>query len=396
SIYYAPPPESMEKIFNKKVWEEKIKNFGQLFLKNPNIVTGDVALQINRERKYFVSTEGSSVVQNQTYCQLIIVGSIRAEDGDVLPLYKTYFVFSPAEIPPDEVIINDINSMIAKLEQLRNAPLAEPYTGPAILNARTSGVFFHEIFGHRIEGHRLKNESDAQTFADKVNEQVLPKTLNVIFDPTVLTYGKYSLNGFYLYDDEGVKSHKVEVVEKGILKNFLMSRTPLNGFLNSNGHGRTSAAGTPVARQSNMFIETSDPSSDADLRKMLIKECKKQKKEYGYMFEDVTGGYTTTDRRSPNAFNIFPTEVYRVYTDGRPDELVRGVDLIGTPLSMFAEIKAAGENKEIFAGICGAESGGVPVTAISPAIFVKRIETQRKSKSNLEPPILERPASPDK
>jgi len=396
SIYYVPPMEPLENTFNKTVWEEKIKNYGKLFLLNKNIVTADVELQIIRERKYFVSTEGSSVVQNQTYCQFIISASIRADDGDLLPLYKTYFVLTPAEFPSDDVFLKDIRELISKLEKLRNAPLAEPYTGPAILNARVSGVFFHEIFGHRIEGHRLKDESDGQTFSGKLNEQVLPKSLNVIFDPTILSYGKFSLNGSYKYDDEGIKSQRVEVVEKGILKNFLMSRAPLSGFLNSNGHGRTAAGGTPVSRQSNMFIETTDPVSDADLRRMLIKECKKQKKEYGYMFEDVVGGFTNTGRSAPNAFNIFPTEVYRIYVDGRPDELVRGVDLIGTPLSMFAGIKAAGENKEIFAGICGAESGGVPVTAISPSIFVNRIETQRKYKANLEPTLLERPASTDK
>ncbi|MEO5571024.1 MAG: metallopeptidase TldD-related protein [Bacteroidia bacterium] len=396
AIFYAPPMEPIESIFNKSEWEEKINKYSKLFLVNRNIISGDVTLQINRERKYFVSTEGGSVVQNQSYCQLVIDGSIRADDGDVLPLYKTWFVLTPAEFPSDDEIIKDVHELISKLEKIRNAPLAEPYTGPAILNARASGVFFHEIFGHRIEGHRMKDQSDGQTFSGKINEQVLPKTMSVIFDPTVLSYGKFSLNGSYLYDDEGIKSRKVEVVEKGILKNFLMSRTPLNGFLNSNGHGRTAAGGTPVSRQSNMFIETSDPVSDADLRRMLIKECKKQKKEYGYMFEDVVGGFTNTGRSSPNAFNIFPTEVYRIYVDGRPDELVRGVDLIGTPLSMFAGIKAAGENKEIFAGICGAESGGVPVTAISPSIFVNRIETQRKAKASLEPTILERPVSTDK
>ncbi len=396
SQYYAPPIEPLERTFNKSGWEEKIKNFSKLFLVDKNIISGNVFLQINRERKYFVSTEGSSVVQNQTYCQLMIDGSIRADDGDVLPLYKTYFVLTPADFPTDDVILKDIHELISKLEKIRNAPLADPYTGPAILNARASGVFFHEIFGHRIEGHRMKDESDGQTFSGKLNELVLPKSINVIFDPTVSTYEKFSLNGSYAYDDEGIKSQRVEVVEKGILKNFLMSRTPLNGFLKSNGHGRTAAGGTPVSRQSNMFIETSDPLSDADLRKMLIKECKKQNKEYGYMFEDVEGGFTNTGRYIPNAFNIFPTEVYRIYVDGRPDELVRGVDLIGTPLTMFAGIKAAGDKKEIFAGICGAESGGVPVTAISPSIFVNHIETQRKVKASVEPSLIEKPAPADK
>ena len=129
----------------------------------------------------------------------------------------------------------------------------------------------------------------------------------------------------------------------------------------------------------------------SDLRKMLINECKRDKKPYGYLFMDVIGGFTTTDRFMPNAFNIFPTEVYRVYVDGRPDELVRGVDLIGTPLAMFAGITAADDRSEIFTGFCGAESGSVPVTAISPSLFVKRIETQRKAAMKSETTLLPRP-----
>jgi TldD protein len=128
-----------------------------------------------------------------------------------------------------------------------------------------------------------------------------------------------------------------------------------------------------------------------DLRKMLINECQKQKKPYGYFFMDVIGGFTTTDRYMPNAFNIFPTEVYRVYVDGRPDELVRGVELIGTPLAMFAEIKAADDKSEVFTGFCGAESGSVPVTAISPSLYVKRIETQKKATKQVDKAILDKP-----
>jgi TldD protein len=259
------------------------------------------------------------------------------------------------------------------------------------LHAQSAGVFFHEIFGHRVEGHRLRSEFDGQTFKEKINEQVLPKSLDVIFDPTLAKYDGKQLNGFYQYDDEGVRGQRVKAVEKGILKNFLMSRSPLENFATSNGHGRSSIGMSAVSRQSNLIVENSKPLSMDELRKMLIKECIKQGKKYGYFFKDVMGGFTTTDRYNPNAFNIFPTEVYRVYVDGKPDELVRGVDLIGTPLSMFAEITAAGDTKDVFIGFCGAESGSVPVSAVAPSLFVRRIETQKKPKENQEATLLPSP-----
>jgi TldD protein len=217
------------------------------------------------------------------------------------------------------------------------------------------------------------------------------KSLNISCDPTMTSFKNQALNGHYLFDDEGVKARKVDVVRNGVLMNFLMSRTPIDKFGSSNGHGRAQAGMDPVSRQSNLMVESKKAATMNDLRKMLISECKKQKRPYGYFFADVIGGFTTTGRFMPNAFNIFPTEVYRVYADGRPDELVRGVDLIGTPLAMFAEISAADDNAEVFTGFCGAESGSVPVTAISPSLFVKRIETQKKVMTQVDKSLLKKP-----
>src|ERR1044071_6656170 len=230
--------------------------------------------------------------------------------------------------------------MMVTLQKLKTAPMADPYTGPALLDGPVAGVFFHEIFGHRVEGHRLRSEHDGQTFKSKVNDRILPESMSVYCDPTLSQFGGIHLNGNYAYDDEGVKGKRVDVVEKGMLKNFLMSRTPLDNFAHSNGHRRATSGMMPVSRQSNLFVDAAKTKSSSELKQMLIKECKKQKKPYGYFFKSVVGGFTNTDRYSPNAFNIFPTEVYKVYVDGRPDELVRGVDLIGTPLAMFAVVWA--------------------------------------------------------
>src|SRR6185436_5654160 len=119
------------------------------------------------------------------------------------------------------------------LRALRAAPIIEPYTGPAILSGRASGVFFHEIFGHRIEGSRQKSENDGQTFTKQINQAVLPEFLSVIDDPTTEKLGNVDLNGYYRYDDDGVAAQRVNVVDNGILKNFLLSRSPVSGFTQS-------------------------------------------------------------------------------------------------------------------------------------------------------------------
>lgn len=386
-----PPIIPFSNFFDESSWVKRVKKYSEPFIAVPNMVSADATVDIGTERKYFISSEGTQVVQNRTYVYINISASIRAIDGDIVPLHKSYFAFTPHELPTDDVILKEVSVMIEKLNKLRVAPVAEPYTGPAILYAHAAGVFFHEIFGHRVEGHRLKNKNDGQTFKGKLKEQVLPKTMSVVFDPTLTTFKGQALNGHYQFDDEGIKGQRVKVVENGVLKGFLMSRSPLENFPNSNGHGRAQAGTEPVSRQSNLIIENEKVVPMNELRKRLINECQKQKKPYGYLFMDVVGGFTTTERYMPNAFNIFPTEVYRIYVDGRLDELVRGVDLIGTPLAMFAEIQAADDKSEVFTGFCGAESGSVPVTAISPSLFVKRIETQKKPAAQVEQPLLDKP-----
>lgn len=392
-VYIDEPLIRFADFYDKAQWEDRIKKYSAPFLTNEAIVEGDASLEVGTERKYFISSEGSRIAQNRTYAHLSINTAIRADDGDIVPLHTSFYAEHPSQLPKDEDVMKAVSAMLVTLGKLKTAPLAEPYTGPAILHAKTAGVFFHEIFGHRVEGHRLKHNTDGQTFKGKVNELVLPSSVSIVFDPTRKEFNGQALNGHYLYDDEGVKARPVTVVEKGMLKSFLMSRTPIENFSQSNGHGRAEAGAEAVARQSNLLITNEKPVKMTDLRKMLIAECKKQKKSYGYLFMEVVGGFTTTDRYMPNAFNIFPTEVYRIYADGRPDELVRGVDLIGTPLAMFAEIKATDDQAEVFTGFCGAESGSVPVSATSPSLFVKRIETQKKPVVQVDKPLVVKPAA---
>jgi predicted Zn-dependent protease len=277
------------------------------------------------------------------------------------------------------------------VEALTKAPAAEPFVGPAILSGRASGVFFHEIFGHRIEGHRQKDESEGQTFTKSVGEKILPEFLSVTFDPTVKTIGGIDLNGNYEYDDEGVKGQPVKAVENGVLKSFLMSRSPIDGFDHSNGHGRRQPGLEVVSRQSNLIVSSTHSVTDAQLRQMLIDEIKRQNKPYGIYFDNITSGFTTTQRGGLQAFSVVPVIVYRVYADGRPDELIRGADIVGTPLASFAKIVATSDKPDVFNGYCGAESGSIPVSAVSPAILISEIEIQKKDQSQDLLPLLPNP-----
>ncbi|MFI5263239.1 MAG: TldD/PmbA family protein, partial [Candidatus Kapaibacterium sp.] len=385
---FEEPVEMTTYFKNRSQWEERLRKFSDVFRGSEHIYEAKASLVASVVRKYFVSTEGSQMASNQIYVRLMIQATTKADDGMELPLYKSYFAIRPDDLPSDEVILADAKDMLATLEKMRTAPLVDPYTGPAILSGGASGVFFHEIFGHRIEGHRQKNTNEGQTFKKKVGEKILPAFLSVYFDPLQKTYEGTQLMGCYAFDDEGVKARRVDVVDNGVFKRFLMGRSPIEGFSESNGHGRASPGKRPVARQSNLIVTANQSVSEDSLRKLLIAECKKQNKPYGLNFVQVEGGFTLTGRTIPNSFNVLPILVYRVYADGRPDELVRGVDLIGTPLATFERIIAASNKSETFNGVCGAESGWVPVSASSPSLLVREIEVQKKEKSQERLPIL--------
>jgi predicted Zn-dependent protease len=377
--------------FDAADWAKRLRKLSAEFSKYPGAINSSVSVEAQRVSKALVTSEGTKLEHGRLFARMFIAARGKAQDGMDLATMESFESDDPAKLPKDAQILAAVEKVGANLNSLLHAPPADPFVGPAILSGRATGVFFHEIFGHRIEGHRQKDESEGQTFTKSVGKPVLPEFLSIIFDPTRTEFEGTALNGFYQYDDEGVKARPVTLVDKGILKTFLMSRSPIEGFPQSNGHGRRAPGAEIVSRQSNLFVESSRQVSDADLRKMLIEEVKKQNKPYGLYFDQVTGGYTTTARRGLQAFTVIPLVVYRVYPDGRPDELIRGVDIVGTPLASFAKIVATSNHRDVFNGICGAESGDVPVSAIAPAILVSEIEIQRKERSQDRPPYLGRP-----
>ncbi len=379
--------------FGRPAWEEKIRRWSAPFEGRPEILTSSVSVLAQREIRWFVNTDGTRLQHGAGLSRIAISAQARAADGMDLVTGESFEASSPAGLPGDKTVLSAVDRVAADLRALLDAPVAEPFVGPAILSGHAAGVFFHEIFGHRVEGHRQKDETEGQTFTKSVGNAVLPEFLSVYFDPTEQRVNGTDLNGHYLFDNEGVRARKVVVVDKGILKTFLMSRSPIKGFDHSNGHGRRAPGFEVVSRQSNLIVESGRQVPETRLRAMLIDEIRRQGKPYGLYFRKVTGGYTQTRRRGLQAFTVIPLIVYRVYPDGRPDELVRGADIVGTPLASFSKILATSDSVEVFNGYCGAESGSVPVSAVSPALLVSEIEIQKKDTSLDRRPLLPRPSA---
>jgi TldD protein len=376
---------------DQKAWEELARRYSANFRQFPHVEESIVYLMASKSTTYLVSTEGTKIVTSDAIFRVMIQAETRADDGMELVRVETFQSADPTKLPSDAEITASTKKMAEDLNALRNAPLAEPYNGPALLSGRAAAVFFHEVLGHRVEGQRQRGRDEGQTFTKKVNQKIMPDFLSVTDDPTLRSLGDTELSGFYRFDEEGTPASRVEVVKDGILKNFLMGRMPVKNFSNSNGHGRAQAGLMPVGRQGNLIVTSSKAVPDEQLRARFIEEIKKQGKPYGLYFEDIQGGFTLTAREMPQAFQVLPVMVWRVYADGRPDELVRGVDIVGTPLTVLTEIAATGDKTSVFNGICGAESGSVPVSAAAPAMLFSQMEVQKRKYGDTRPPILPPP-----
>jgi TldD protein len=377
--------------FDRAAWEGEVRRLSGAFRKYSDVYFGSVTLQVQNSNARLVSSEGTMIATPSASTRMVIEAQTRASDGMELLRVETFQAPAASGLPSEADLIAKIDKMALDLRDLRKAPVAEPYDGPALLSGRAAAVFFHEVLGHRMEGHRQKDEDEGQTFTKKVNQEVLPTFLSVTDDPTIKELRGVKLAGYYEFDNEGSPAQRVAVIQDGILKNFLMSRMPIKDFSVSNGHGRNQPGLMPTGRQGNLIVTSTKSVPEADLRQKLIDEVKKQGKPYGLYFDDIQGGFTLTTRSLPQAFQVLPVIVYRVYADGRPDELVRGVDIVGTPLAALTRIITTGDQQHVFNGVCGAESGSVPVSAVAPAMLFSEMEVQKRAHSHERPPILPPP-----
>ncbi len=387
---YIGPENSLK--LERKPWEERVRAYTKAFRDSTAVINSIATFTAQAQNTYQITSEGTELQFGQIRYRLELFIQGKASDGMDLDRYYNFDWVNPADAPDDKAVYAAEASMRKELEGLVKAPLNEPTLGPALLTGRAAAVFIHEVFGHRAEGHRQKDVAEGQTFAKKVNEQILPEFLSIIDDTTMRKLGPTDLLGYYEYDDEGVKAHRVTLVDRGVLKDFEMSRAPLVGFPHSNGHGRRQLGAAPVSRQGNLIVQSSKTMTNAELRAKFIELIKEQGKQYGLLIDDIAGGFTFTGRGQPQAFQVQPLVVYKVFADGRPDELVRGVDIVGTPLAALTKIVATGDTLEVFNGYCGAESGSVPVAAAAPAILTRELEVQKKETSTDRPPILPPPS----
>ncbi len=393
--FETPPPFAVD----ERAMELAVRQAG-VRLKQAPVLDGEVKISADRSSRYFVSSEGAEVVEHHTLWSAHLMAQTRAKDGMLISNSRDHYGPESRHLPSVAVLTKQVDGLVQDLLRLQTAPTLDPYTGPAILMEEAAGVFFHETIGHRLEGERQVNEQEGRTFKGQINKRVLPEFLSVYDDPTTDRISANAipeepstilLNGYYRYDDEGVLARAVPLIESGILRDYLKSRTPVLGSLRSNGHGRADGTADPIGRMANLIVKSTRSVPLSQLKAQLLSEVRRQGKPYGLIIRDILGGSTNTQNYGSQTFRGQPTMVYRVDAQTGEESLVRGVEMVGTPLSSMAKIVATSNTVGVFNGYCGAESGMVPVSTVAPAVLFTEIELQRAQHSSERPPILPPP-----
>jgi predicted Zn-dependent protease len=365
-----------------------------LFKQYPEILDGEVKIAADRVVRYLVTSEGAEVISERVIYSALLTAQTRAKDGMLLEHEKSFYTASVEDLPDDAGLARSVAELVGELHALHDAPVIDPYTGPAILMHQAAGVFFHEAVGHRLEGERQNDEKEGRTFKGQIGRRILPEFLTIVDDPTLRSAGapkSVALNGYYHYDDEGVAARPVTLIDKGVLRDYLMSRTPIAGSQKSNGHGRAEGTADPMGRMANLIVRSTKRVPEAKLKQLLLDEVRRQKKPFGLLIRDITGGSTNTTGYGFQAFKGQPRLVYKVDAATGKETLVRGVEMVGTPLASINKIVVTSDTDGVFNGFCGAESGFVPVSTVAPAVLMTEIELQRSQRALERPPILPSP-----
>jgi predicted Zn-dependent protease len=376
---------------DRDVWRARLRRVSAEFKAFPDVFDSQVKLNVSHQTRYIVTSEGSELVNERLIWAIHYAANGRAPDGLLVPHYKSFYGASENELPDEKTLLTTARLLAQEIRKLRESPMMDPYNGPAILLPEAAGVFFHEALGHRLEGERQNDNKEGATFKGQIGKPILPGFLSVMDDPTLRKQGNVSLNGFYRFDDEGVSARPVTLVERGVLRNYLKSRTPVKGSPASNGHGRSDATLDPIGRMGNTVIRSGRRVPFAKLKEMLLAEVRRQKKPFGLIIADISGGQTNTTTYDFQAFKGMPRIVYRVDAGTGKETLVRGVEFVGTPIGSLNRIMATSDNEGVFNGFCGAESGYVPVSTVAPALLISEIELQRTRRAMERPPILPAP-----
>ncbi len=403
-VILMSPRESLE--YNRSQWEKLVRRLSEIFKEFPAVYNSGVNFSLRTTNKYFVNSEGTVVRQPVTLCMLIAQASTRAQDGMPLKHFVPFLATHRESLPTEEEMKKAIRKMAEELTALTSAPVLEQYFGPVLVTAEAATEIFAQTLAPQLSGDRsllIDQRGSAvvmpeRNLSRRLNRRVLPSFITVVDDPTQTSYTEHSLIGAYKVDDQGVPAQPVTLIDDGFLKTLLMSRRPRKEINKSNGHGRSVSMLSPSAHYSNLFVETDEGRSHAELKQELIELCKYEGLSYGLLikkldnrffsprdFQDMFG---MSRARSQRETVTAPLLVHKVYVEDGREELVRGLSIEEMSVRMLRDIVAAGKDYSVNNLLA---RGSLPTSVVAPSLLFEEIELSKPQGPLQKPALLKHP-----
>ncbi|MFM2125779.1 MAG: hypothetical protein RL328_2230 [Acidobacteriota bacterium] len=411
-------PKLTQRKIDEKTWTDRANKLSAIYKRYPEILSSGVDAQAMTGVTTMLTSEGTMVRYEDGIAWVTSKGESQAPDGMLVHDAVSVQALNVDSLVSDAELARQITEVAENVRALAKAPAGEAYTGPVLFEPKAAAQLFAQVLGDnlRIPRRPLTNPGQGSNVAPseletRLNARVLPAFFDVYDDPTQEKLNGKPLAGYFEFDLEGVRPKRVSVIEKGLLKNFLTTRTPVKGFPESNGHARLPGNfGGRMSAIGNLFIQANESVPMADLKKQLISMITTLDKPYGMLVKklDYPYGGTVGELQALAQANAQggggtrpispPLLVYRVYPDGR-EELVRGLRFHGLTVRALRDVIAASQETTVFEYVNTTTimallgSGGylAPTSVISPGLLFEEIELEVPREQLSKPPTVPPP-----
>ena len=400
-------------------WKERIVDLSRIYAAYPQIISSSAGFESIQASSYLINSEGTEIRQLDGISYVVARAWAQAPDGMPLRDANVFAALDAGDLPAEADLRKGFTQLADNLVELTKAPQGEDYTGPVLFEPLAAAQLFAQVLGDNLKITRKPIPQPGRPvpylpseLEGRAGSRILPEWMDVVDDPGQSSWHGHKLVGAYDFDDEGVKPVPLPLVEKGVLKTFLLTRTPaLKGFEASNGRARLHGSfGASAPDFSNLFIRAMQTVSAAELKKKLIEMCQRQNKPFGILIRklDYPSSASVDElRRIASAMAqsgggtrpvSLPILVYRVYPDGR-EELVRGLRFRGLSTRSFKDIAAASDEDTVFTfldntapfALIGGGSYISPSAVIAPGLLFDGVELERSQDELPKPPIVPPP-----
>ena len=378
----ATPVQVVEPTLSLKTdadgWKKTLETVTNLYRQYPEIQSVSASARFSVINDYFLNTEGTVTRNGKAVYTVQFSASTQAPDGMRLGRTPAWTVAKPEELPSRDKLLQDSKEALETLKALRQAPVVdEEYRGPVLFSPDAADDVVAQLIGSNVLGRKPNLGAPNRTtgaFATSYKSRVLPAFVNIVDDPTLKDFRGKSLIGSYEVDSEGVKARAVDIVDKGVLTNYLLGRQPIRDFPESNGHGRASPAAPPQPNLGVLLIKSSDAQSPDALKKQVLTLITNGGQPFAYRVETMAG--------------TAPRLLYRVYAKDGHEELVRG--------AVFSELDVRAMRNDLSAlgddPLVSNRTGALPATVIAPSLLFDELQVKRADTSRDKLP--EYPAPP--